>query len=70
MTSLIYVCNDFDLMMIGYTLMFATEELGDNGVVLKDMKQGSQIVIDQDDIVGAVSSALSLSELQQGGRGR
>ena len=43
----------------GCTLMFATEELGNNSVVLKDMKLGSQTVISQSNIVEEVKSSLS-----------
>lgn len=43
------------------TLMFAAEESGNNEVVLKDMKKGSQVVINSDHIVEEVRSLLSHS---------
>lgn len=41
------------------TLMFASAEISGDGVVLKDMKKGSQAIIKHSNIVEEVSNLLS-----------
>lgn len=51
-----YIMMYYHRICVGYTLMFAAEELESDSVVLKDMKLGSQRTISLKDAVDEVSS--------------
>jgi histidyl-tRNA synthetase len=51
-----YIMMYYHRICVGYTLMFAAEELESDSVVLKDMKLGSQRTISLRDAVDEVSS--------------